>query len=89
MPQASVSGMSAGMVNCNDMDMPANEPMPCDDASKLCLGAFGCVSLVNIVPPAPMNVAVQQWTRTSYRASNALFLEGRIIAPALEPPIAA
>jgi hypothetical protein len=86
MPQA-LAGQPAGM---SGMDMPdcadMKMPVPCKDPNTLCLGAI-CIPTINFFAAAPTALIERAWTRSVYDGRLLVVLEGRAIAPALEPPI--
>jgi hypothetical protein len=86
MPRAltgSAVGMAAmDMPDCADMKMP----VPCKDPNTLCLGAV-CIPMISVVAPASMVSVARAWALNAYEGRLAPVLQGRTIAPALEPPI--
>lgn len=85
-----LTGAGAGM-SMMEMDMPdcANmkKPMPpCKDPNSLCLGAI-CIPVTGFLAPASTDYVARAWTISSYEGRLCQLLQGRTIAPALEPPI--
>lgn len=77
---AGMSGMD--MPDCADMKMP----LPCKDPNTLCLGAV-CIPAINFFAAAPSAPIERAWSRSVYDGRLLVVMEGRSIAPALEPPI--
>ncbi len=71
------------MPDCADMKMP----MPCKDPNALCLGAV-CIPMISFFAPLSIVPATRAWTMSAYEGRLIAVLQGRKIAPALEPPIA-
>jgi hypothetical protein len=86
MPRAltgNASGTAAmDMPDCADMKMP----VPCKDPKTLCLGAI-CIPMISFFAPASTAPVSRTWTMSVYDGRLAPVLQGRSIAPALEPPI--
>lgn len=78
--QDGMAGMN--MPDCADMKMP----VPCKDPNTLCLGAI-CIPGINFFAALPTVSIERAWTRSAYDGRLLVVLEGRSIAPALEPPI--
>jgi hypothetical protein len=70
------------MMDCANMKMP----MPCKDPNALCLGAI-CIPMISFGTPVSASPVTQIWTRQVYDGRLLAILQGRSIAPDLEPPI--